>query len=167
MYLQYKSWRANRRTKRMLQGRPSSKGSTPLPKLFERKETPAPAPAPSPIILKALPCPCSRRGSLQGGSQEVLSGLLPIIKQQFMQLQSQLIQENTRILTDVQDVTSDHPYNQHSGEESLDEYQKTGKWRGHAQRFNLPTYNKKKHPPTSIAVTFCGYPSDEVRIDLV
>ena len=46
-------------------------------------------------------------------NQEVLSGLLPVIRQQAMQLQSQKMRENTQILTDMQDVTSvrrQHPY---------------------------------------------------------
>ena len=108
MYLEYKSWRTNKRTKRMLQGRSSNKGSTQLPKLFEKKETTAPAlvSKPSLIIVKAPPCPCTGRGGHQGGTQELLSGLLPVIKQP-MQLQTQFLRENTRVLTDVQDVTLD------------------------------------------------------------
>ena len=58
MYLQYKTWKANRTTKTMLKGGKSS-SSTLLPKLPEQKETPAPAPAPSPIVVRPPPCPCS------------------------------------------------------------------------------------------------------------
>ena len=68
-------------------------------------QTPIPAPVPAPIVVRPTPCPCTTRSP--GATQEVLSGLLPVIRQQAMQLQSQIMRENTRVLTDVQDVTSD------------------------------------------------------------
>ena len=40
---------------------------------------------------KTAPCPCTTR--TPGATQEVLSGLLPVIRQQAMQLQSQIMQE--------------------------------------------------------------------------
>ena len=66
---------------------------------------PTATPAPAPIVVRPPPCPCTTH--TPGSTQEVLSGLLPVIRQQAMQLQSQIMRENTRILTDVQDVTSD------------------------------------------------------------
>ena len=67
--------------------------------------TAMPAPAPAPIVVRPPPCPCTTRSP--GATQEVLSGLLPVIRQQAMQLQSQIMRENMRVLTDVQDVTAD------------------------------------------------------------
>ena len=66
---------------------------------------PTATPTPVPIVVRPPPCPCTT--STPGATQEVLSSLLPVIRQQAMQLQSQIMGENTRILTDVQDVTSD------------------------------------------------------------
>ena len=78
-----------------------------IQRLFDRGETPTPipAPVPAPIVVRPPPCPCTTRSP--GAAQEVLSGLLLVIRQQAMQLQSQIMGENTRVLTDVQDVTSD------------------------------------------------------------
>ena len=105
IYLQYKSWKASQTTKRIVKGGKAK----PLfvQRLCDRGESPAPAPAPvpAPIVVRPPPCPCTT--SSPGGTQEVLSGLLPVIKQQAMQLQSQMLRENTRVLTDVQDVTAD------------------------------------------------------------
>ena len=66
--------------------------------------TAMPARTPAPIVARPPPCPCTTRSP--GATQEVLSGLLPVIRQQAMQLQSQIMRENTRVLTDVQDVMS-------------------------------------------------------------
>ena len=103
IYLQYKSWKASRTTKRIEKG-DKAKPSF-VQRLCDRGETPAPAPVPAPIVVRPLPYPCKTPSP--GATQEVLSGLLPVIKQQAMQLQSQLLRENTRVLTDVQGVTAD------------------------------------------------------------
>ena len=106
IYLQYKSWKASRTTKRLV------RGGTERPSLLRRlcdrggsSSTTLPTATPAPIVVKPPPCPCTTRNP--GTTQEVLSGLLPVIRQQAMQLQSQIMRDNTRILTDVQDVTSD------------------------------------------------------------
>ena len=106
MYLQYKSWKASRTTKHMIRG--GKEKPSLLRRLCDRGEstsTTLPAAQPAPIMVRPPPCPCTTRNP--GATQEVLSGLLPVIRQQAMQLQSQIMRENTRILTDVQDVTSD------------------------------------------------------------
>ena len=106
IYLQYKSWKASRTTKHLVRGgteRPSL-----LQRLCDRGEsssTTLPTAPPAPIVVKPPPCPCTTRSP--GATQEVLLGLLPVIRQQAMQLQSQIMRENTRIITDVQDVKSD------------------------------------------------------------
>ena len=108
IYLQYKSWKASRTTKRIVRGgkeRPSL-----LKRLCDRGESSSTTlitatPTPAPIVVRPPPCPCTTR--TPSATQEVLLGLLPVIRQQAMQLQSQITRENTRILTDVQYVTSD------------------------------------------------------------
>ena len=78
IYLQNKSWKANRTTKLIV------KGDKAMPsfvqRLCDQRETPAPAPAPvlAPIVVKPPPCPCTTRNP--GKTQEVLSKLLPVIK---------------------------------------------------------------------------------------
>ena len=71
----------------------------------ESSSTTLPTAPPAPIVVRPPPCPCTTRDP--GATQEVLSGLLLVIRQQAMQLQSQIMRENTRVLMDVQDVTSD------------------------------------------------------------
>ena len=108
MYLQYKLWKANRTTKRIVKG--GKEKPSLLQRICDRGESssttlPTATPALAPIVVRPPPCPCMTR--TPGATQEVLSGLLPVIRQQAMQLQSQIMRENTWVLTDVQDVTSD------------------------------------------------------------
>ena len=107
MYLQYKSWKASRTTKQMI--RDGREKPSLLRRLCDRGEsstTTLPETQPTPIVVRPPPCPsCTNRSP--GVAQELLSSLLPVIRQQAMQLQSQIMRENTRILTDVQDVTAD------------------------------------------------------------
>ena len=89
MYMHYKSWKASQTTKRIVKG-DKTKPSL-VHRLCDRRETPAPTPAPvpAPIVVRPPPCPCTTCNT--GRTQEVLSGLLPVIKQQAMQLQSQIL----------------------------------------------------------------------------
>ena len=61
MYLQYKTWKANRTMNRMLKG---DKGKPSLAqRLFNRRETlaPTPTPIPAPIVVRPPPCTCTTR----------------------------------------------------------------------------------------------------------
>ena len=150
---------------------------------------PAPAPAPTPIVVRPPPCPCIRSPD---GTQEVLSRLLPVIKQQAMQLQSQMLRENTRILTNVQDVTSDEniPITSTPKKNPRMDVTRMGTGRGtySSPAYSSLTYNSLAYstqtplasrsmptaststqtkPKKTLAATFCGYPSNEERMDLV
>ena len=52
---------------------------------------PTATPASAPIVVRPPPCPCTTR--TLGATQEVLSGLLLVIRQQAMQLQCQIMQK--------------------------------------------------------------------------
>ena len=152
----------------------------------KRNKTPSPAPAPipAPIVVRPPPCPCTTRSP--GGTQEVLSGLLLVIKQQAMQLQSQLLRENTRVLTDIQDVTFDVSTPITSTPKKNPQMDVT--WLGRSS-YNSPAYSglmytsqtplasrslptttstaSQTKPKKTLAATFCGYPSDDEEMDLV
>ena len=101
MYLQYKSWKASKTTKRIVKG--GKEKPSLLQRICDRGEsstttipTAMPAPAPATIVVRPPPCPCTTRSP--GATQEVLSGLLPVIRQQAMQLQSQIMRENLSLI---------------------------------------------------------------------
>ena len=140
---------------------------------------PTTTPTPAPIVVRPPPCPCTTR--TPGATQEVLSGLLPVIRQQAMQLQSQIMRENTKVLTDVQDVTSDAsirmPVTSTPKKQPPRDANRTNgtvyspPYNGPVYRTPLsrslrnpvPTTDKatQTKPKRTLAATFCGYPSEE------
>ena len=142
--------------------------------------TEMPAPTLEPIVVRPPPCPCTTRNP--GATQEVLSGLLPVIRQQAMRLQSQLMRENTRVLTDVQDVTSDAsiriPVKSTPKKTPTKDVSRLGRTTYNSPAYSGPTYSTplsrslaaavptidkatQTKPKRTLAATFCGYPEDE------
>ena len=164
MYLQYKSWKASRTTKRIRRG--GKEKPSVLQRLCDRGESssttlPTATPAPAPIVVRPPPCPCTTR--TPDATQEVLSGLLPVIRQQVMQLQSQIM----RVLTDVQDVTSNAsirmPVTSTPRKQPLNA-NTVGRTPYTSQAYSGPVYTtplSRSLPNTQDKATFCGYPSDE------
>ena len=146
---------------------------------------PTPAPVPAPIVVRHPPCPCTTRSP--GATQEVLSGLLPVIRQQAMQLQSQIMRENTRVLTDVQDVTSDAsicmPVTSMPKKTPQMDVSRLGRSTYNGPAYSGPTYStllsrslpaatttadkaSQTKPKKTLTAMFCGYPSED-KEDLV
>ena len=131
---------------------------------------------PAPIVVRPLPCPtCTSHNP--GATQEVLSSLLPV------QLQSQIMRENTRILTDVQDVTSDASIRMPAATSTPIKPPQSTSLPARAQygtsAYGRPTYTvppystplsrslphtadraSQTKPKRTLAATFCGYLSD-------
>ena len=141
--------------------------------------------APAPIVVRPPSCPCTTRNP--GATQEVLSGILLVIRQQDMQLQSQIMRENTRVLTDVQDVTSDTsicmPVTSTPKKTPPKDVSRLGRTTYNSPAYSGPTYSTplsrslpaavpsidkatQTKPKRTLAATFCGYPSEEEE-DLV
>ena len=139
----------------------------------------------TPIVVRPPPCPnCTNHSP--GVTQEVLSSLLPVIRQQAMQLQSQIMRENTRILTDVQDVTSDTSIRMPAATStpikpplrpqstSLPARAQYGTSAYGRPTYSAPPYStplsrslphtadraSQTKPKRTLAASFCGYPSD-------
>ena len=183
IYLQYKSWKASRKTKRIVKG--GKEKPSFIQRLCDRGETPTPTPTPvpAPIVVRPPPCPCTTRNP--GPTQEVLSGLLPVIRQQAMKLQSQIMRENTRVLTEVQDVTSDAsihtttrtPITNTPKKNPQADVTRLGRSLNHVPAYSGPTYSaqtplsrslpvttstaSQTKPKKTLATTFCGYPSED------
>ena len=168
----YKSWKASRTTKRIVKG--GKEKPSFLQRMGDRGESPTPtpmtAPALAPIVVRPPPCPCTTRSP--GAIQEVLSDLLPVIRQQAMQLQSQIMRENTRVLTDIQDVTSDAsihmPVTRTPRKTPQRDVSRLGRSTYSSPAYSGPTYNTppsadkatQTKPKRTLAATFCGYPSE-------
>ena len=102
-----------------------------------------------------------------------------------MQLQSQLLRENTRVLTDVQDVTSDvstlititpkknpqmdvtrlgrSSYNSPAYSGSM--YTSQTQLASRSLPATMSSASQTK-PKKTLAATFCGYPSDDEEMDM-
>ena len=146
---------------------------------------PSLARTPAPIVVRPPPCPCTTLSP--GATQEVLSGLLPVIRQQAMQLQSQIMRENTRGVNRRagRNVRCQHPYagHKHAQKDSTNGCQPPRKV--YVQRFSVQRANvqcpakqepsaatstaykvSQTKPKKTLAATFCGYPSEDEE-DLV
>ena len=79
----------------------------------------------------------------------VLSGLLPVIKQQAMQLQSQLLLENKGAdRRPRRNVGRQHPYNKHAQKEPSNRHNKAGDGKKHIQQSSIQRLNVQHPNPT-------------------